>query len=61
MEYALLVSPMRHRHLEEIIVKNTGVDGHVFASKMPFSWLIYKQIEEVYKTTLSTQPEAGRH
>ncbi|KAJ8315842.1 hypothetical protein KUTeg_007992 [Tegillarca granosa] len=60
MEYALLVSPMRQQNLEEIIVKNTGVDGQAFTSKMPFSWLIYKQIEEGYKATISTQPEADQ-
>jgi hypothetical protein len=54
-----IVSPWRRTELQEIIVKSTAVDGKVFSAVMPFSWLIYRQVDETLKTTKESEEYMG--
>ncbi|XP_063441660.1 E3 ubiquitin-protein ligase rnf213-alpha-like [Mytilus trossulus] len=55
LKYSSMVSPTRHQELQEIIVKTTSVDGKVFSAKMPFSWIIFGQIEDVLRNSMETK------
>ena len=38
----------------------TGCEGHTFSAQMPFSWLIYRQLEEILQApVLDTGDEEG--
>ena len=50
-----LQSPKRHSDLQEIVIKTTGFEGHIFKAKMPFSWLIWQQVTEIMKTSVPVQ------
>ncbi|XP_052062754.1 E3 ubiquitin-protein ligase rnf213-alpha-like isoform X2 [Mytilus californianus] len=55
LKYSLMVSPTRLQELQEITVKTTSVDGRVFSAKMPFSWIIFGQIEDVLRNSMETK------
>jgi len=59
LKYSNIVSPWRRTELQEIIVKSTAVDGKVFSAVMPFSWLIYRQVDETLKTTKESEEYRG--
>jgi hypothetical protein len=59
LKYSLMVSPSRHQELQEVAVKTTSVDGNVFSALMPFSWLIFGQIDEVLRKTIESKDIAG--
>jgi hypothetical protein len=54
-----MVSPSRQQELQEVAVKTTSVDGNVFSALMPFSWLIFGQIDEVLRKTIESKDIAG--
>ncbi|VDI03780.1 Hypothetical predicted protein [Mytilus galloprovincialis] len=54
LNYATIVSP-KQQELQEVFVKTTSATGKVFSATMPFSWLIYNQIDEVLTNTKETQ------
>ncbi|XP_071137105.1 E3 ubiquitin-protein ligase rnf213-alpha-like [Mytilus edulis] len=47
-----------HQMMAEHVVQGTAYEGGGFLAGMPFSWLIYRQIEEIMKTTFE---EPGIH
>ncbi|CAG2252471.1 RNF213 [Mytilus edulis] len=55
LKYSLMVSPTRLQELQEITQKTTSVDGRVFSAKMPFSWIIFGQIEDVLRNSMETK------
>ena len=59
LKYSLIVSPSRQQELQEVAVKTTSVDGNVFSALMPFSWLIFGQIDEVLRKTIESKDIAG--
>ena len=60
MKYSLMVSPSRQQELQEVAVKTTSVDGNVFSALMPFSWLIFEQIDEVLRKTIETKDDQSK-
>lgn len=54
LNYATIVSP-KQQELQEVFVKTTSATGKVFSATMPFSWLLYNQIDEVLTNTKETQ------
>nr|XP_034331576.1 E3 ubiquitin-protein ligase rnf213-alpha [Crassostrea gigas] len=57
IEYSMVVSPKDREELPEVIVKGTGFDGIKFKAMMPFSWLIYRLIDQI----LRTSQNMGKH
>ncbi|VDI72431.1 Hypothetical predicted protein [Mytilus galloprovincialis] len=55
LRYTGIVSPSRHQELQEVIVKTTSLEGKVFSAGLPFSWLIFQQIDEVLRNTINTK------
>ncbi|VDI37174.1 Hypothetical predicted protein, partial [Mytilus galloprovincialis] len=55
LKYSLMVSPTRHKELHEVSVKTTSLDGKLFSASMPFSWIIFGQIEEVLRKTIDAK------
>ncbi|XP_052062678.1 E3 ubiquitin-protein ligase rnf213-alpha-like isoform X2 [Mytilus californianus] len=55
LKYSLMVSPKRHKELHEVSVKTTSMDGKLFSASMPFSWIIFGQIEEVLRKTIDAK------
>lgn len=55
-----MVSPTRHKELHEVSVKTTSLDGKLFSASMPFSWIIFGQIEEVLRKTIDAKDMKGR-
>ncbi|XP_061169274.1 E3 ubiquitin-protein ligase rnf213-alpha-like [Saccostrea echinata] len=51
IEYSMIVSPKRQQELPEVMVRGTGCDGQKFTAQMPFSWLIYKLIDQILRTS----------
>ena len=60
LTYLNTVSPKQQHELQEVAVKTTSVDGRVFSGTMPFSWLIFQQIDDVLlKTEQALKDEGG--
>ncbi|KAK3585578.1 hypothetical protein CHS0354_036765 [Potamilus streckersoni] len=57
LQYSDLQSPTRQQELNEVVVKTTGCEGQMFAAVMPFSWLIYEQIDNIWRTDQESQKE----
>ncbi|XP_053388236.1 E3 ubiquitin-protein ligase rnf213-alpha-like [Mercenaria mercenaria] len=55
----LQYADMRHRSQNEVMVMTTGYEGHIFSARMPFSWLLIKQITEVLRLKYPTEHGAG--
>ncbi|CAG2212879.1 RNF213 [Mytilus edulis] len=55
LRYTGIVSPSRQQELQEVIVKTTSLEGKVFSAGLPFSWLIFQQIDEVLRNTMNTK------
>lgn len=51
IEYSMIVSPKKQQELPEVVVKGTGCEGKKFRARMPFSWLIYKLIDRIIRTS----------
>ncbi|XP_053396009.1 E3 ubiquitin-protein ligase rnf213-alpha-like [Mercenaria mercenaria] len=49
LHFTDLQSPTRQSDLPEVVVMTTGSEGHVFSARMPFSWLMINQINEILK------------
>lgn len=60
LNYMTIVSPKQKQELSEYVVKTTSSTGQVFSAIMPFSWLIYNQIDEVLVNTKKTLQESGK-
>ncbi|CAG2250091.1 RNF213 [Mytilus edulis] len=58
LNYMTIVSPKQKQELSEYVVKTTSSTGRVFSAIMPFSWLIYNQIDEVLVNTKKTLQES---
>ncbi|XP_052086034.1 E3 ubiquitin-protein ligase RNF213-like [Mytilus californianus] len=58
LNYTTIVSPKQQQELSEYVVKTTSSTGRVFSAVMPFSWLIYNQIDEVLVNTKKTLQES---
>ncbi|KAK3600077.1 hypothetical protein CHS0354_016454, partial [Potamilus streckersoni] len=50
LKYSDLQSPVRQQKLSEVIVKTTGCEGHTFQAELPFSWLIFEQLDAICRT-----------
>ncbi|KAL3881517.1 hypothetical protein ACJMK2_027949 [Sinanodonta woodiana] len=61
LQYSDLQSPTRQQELNEVVVKTTGCEGHMFTAVMPFSWLIYEQIDCIWRTAQESQEENELH
>jgi len=46
-----LASPGRIQEVTEVMVNHTGAESHLFRGDMPFSWLIFRLIEDTVKST----------
>jgi hypothetical protein len=51
IEYSMIVSPKKQQELPEVMVKGTRCDGGKFRARMPFSWLIYRLIDRIIRTS----------
>ncbi|KAL3881513.1 hypothetical protein ACJMK2_027945, partial [Sinanodonta woodiana] len=61
LQYSDLQSPTRQQELNEVVVKTTGCEGQMFTAVMPFSWLIYEQIDSIWRTAQENQEEEEAH
>ncbi|KAK3585575.1 hypothetical protein CHS0354_036762 [Potamilus streckersoni] len=61
LQYSDLQSPTRQQELNEVVVKTTGCEGQMFTGVMPFSWLIYEQIDGIQRTAQENQEEEQLH
>ena len=59
LKYSLIVSPSRQQELQEVAVKSTSMEGKVFLAVMPFSWLIFGQIDDVLRNFMTSAKEDG--
>ena len=59
LKYSWIVSPTKQHELQEIAVKMTSKDGKPFTAAMPFSWLIFGQIEEILRETFGAKAIEG--
>ncbi|KAL3881537.1 hypothetical protein ACJMK2_027969, partial [Sinanodonta woodiana] len=50
LKYSDLQSPAMQQELTEVIVKTTGFEGYTFQAELPFSWLIFEQIDAICRT-----------
>ncbi|XP_071122875.1 E3 ubiquitin-protein ligase RNF213-like [Mytilus edulis] len=57
LNYTKIVSPQQ-QELQEVFVKTTSATGKVFQATMPFSWLIYNQIDKTLTNTKKTLHES---
>ncbi|KAL3881512.1 hypothetical protein ACJMK2_027944 [Sinanodonta woodiana] len=57
LQYSDLQSPTRQQELNEVVVKTTGCEGQMFTAVMPFSWLIYEEIDGIWRTAQENQEE----
>jgi hypothetical protein len=48
-QFTDLQSPKRQSDLPEVVVMTTGCEGQMFSARMPFSWLLINQINEILK------------
>lgn len=48
-----------HQMMGEHVVQGTAFEGGGFLAGMPFSWLIYRQIDEIIKTTFEEPGSQG--
>ncbi|KAL3881514.1 hypothetical protein ACJMK2_027946, partial [Sinanodonta woodiana] len=55
LQYSDLQYPTRQQELREVVVKTTGCDGQMFTAVMPFSWLIYEQIDGICRIAQDNQ------
>nr|XP_022293483.1 E3 ubiquitin-protein ligase rnf213-alpha-like isoform X1 [Crassostrea virginica] len=61
IEYSMVVSPKTQQELSEVMVRGTGCDGQTFQPLMPFSWLIYRFIDQMMRTTQEVEKhESGQ-
>ncbi|KAK3588412.1 hypothetical protein CHS0354_015933 [Potamilus streckersoni] len=51
LKYSDFQSPAMQQELSEVIVKTTGCEGHTFQAELPFSWLIFEQIDAISRNT----------
>ncbi|XP_052083737.1 E3 ubiquitin-protein ligase rnf213-alpha-like [Mytilus californianus] len=51
LKYSTIVSPKQHHELKEVEVKTTSKSGRAFSSVLPFSWLMFRQIDEILTNT----------
>ncbi|XP_060590421.1 E3 ubiquitin-protein ligase rnf213-alpha-like, partial [Ruditapes philippinarum] len=49
LQFTDLQSPKRQSDLPEVVVMTTGCEGQMFSARMPFSWLLINQINEILK------------
>lgn len=59
LTYSWIVSPTRQYELQEVAVKTTSKDGKPFPAVMPFSWLIFGQIEDILRKSIETKENTG--
>jgi hypothetical protein len=59
LKYSLIVSPSRQQELQEVAVKSTSMEGKVFSAVMPFSWLLFGQIDDVLRNFMTSAKEDG--
>ena len=57
-QYTDLQSPKRQSDLPEVVVMTTGCEGQMFSARMPFSWLLINQINDILKLP---HPATGSH
>lgn len=57
--YTMIVSPTQHQELQELTVRTTSLNGKVFSASLPFSWLIFTQIEDILKKTITVREFDG--
>lgn len=55
IEYSMVVSPKKQEELPEVMVKGTGCDGLKFKALMPFSWLIFRLIDRILRTSQNVE------
>ncbi|XP_071137099.1 E3 ubiquitin-protein ligase rnf213-alpha-like [Mytilus edulis] len=61
LKYSWIVSPTRQHELQEVAVKTTSKDGKPFPAVMPFSWLIFGQIEDILRKSIETKESTESH
>ncbi|CAG2250168.1 RNF213 [Mytilus edulis] len=52
LKYSAIASSSLKQEMGEIPVKTTALDGKMFSACMPFSWLIFLQIDDILRKTI---------
>ncbi|KAK3585590.1 hypothetical protein CHS0354_036776 [Potamilus streckersoni] len=61
LKYSDFQSPAMQQELSEVIVKTTGCEGHTFQAELPFSWLIFEQIDAICRTAHENMMQEDRN
>lgn len=59
LKYSTIVSPKQQNELKEVEVKTTSKSGIAFSSVLPFSWLMFRQIDEILTNTRESVENKG--
>ncbi|XP_071172243.1 E3 ubiquitin-protein ligase RNF213-like [Mytilus edulis] len=52
LKYSAIVPPSLKQDMGDIPVKSTALDGKMFTACMPFSWLIFRQVDDILRKTM---------
>lgn len=62
INYSMFISPHGLKQMSDFTVSGTGFNGHMFSAKLPFSWMIFRLVQNAMLTRLSIKSErTGRH
>lgn len=59
LKYSSIVSPNQHQEIHEVIIRTTSASGRVFSGMLPFSWLIFDQIESILHSIRESMENKG--
>lgn len=59
LKYSAIASSSLKQEMGEIPVKSTALDGQMFSASMPFSWLIFRQIDDILRKTIDISQKEG--
>ena len=49
----------QHQEIHEVIIRTTSASGRVFSGMLPFSWLIFDQIESILHSIRESMENKG--
>lgn len=55
IKYDMMISPKNRKPLQEIMAKGHGIDGRLFKTQFPFSWLLFELIENIVSSEVNHQ------
>lgn len=59
LKYSAIASSSSKQEMDEVPVKSTAMDGKMFSACMPFSWLIFRQVDDILRKTVHRSQAEG--